>query len=391
MNRVLTIVFLAGAVPAMGVLAAQPPAAPTAGQSAAIEAVDRVVNAAVRDRVFAGAAVGVAERGQIRFIRGYGLADLEQRVPVTEKTVFRIGSVTKQFTAAAVLRLVDQGKVSLDDPLAKYLPEFPRASEVLVRHLLSHTSGISSYTNPAIAKDMLAGARKEWTTEQLIAHIARLTPGYEFDPGTGWSYSNSGYIMLGVIIEKASGKSYRDFLKSDLLEPLGLHETSVDDLAEIVPDRARGYDPWKVSPAGFRNADFFSLSAAGPAGAMRSTAADLLRWHGALFGGRVLKPETLALMMAPTRLKDGRLSSQGRAPPAWVAPDTEYGFGLFLGRVDGRPTMGHGGAITGFNTWMETFPEQGITIVVMANTGYPAAEQTGPKVTQAFFKAMNPP
>jgi D-alanyl-D-alanine carboxypeptidase len=389
MSKLVTVVILAGSIRSGAVASVQQVAAQPA--AAVAEAVDRVVDEAIRERVFAGAVLGIAERGRITLVRGYGLADLEQRVPMTEKTVLRVGSVTKQFTAAAVLRLVDQGKVSLDDPLVKYFPDFPRASEVAIRHLLSHTSGISSYTNPAIAANRKESPRREWTTEQLIKHIAALEPGYEFDPGTGWSYSNSGYILLGAIIEKVSGKSYREFLKAELFDPLELLDTAVDDYALIVPNRARGYEPSKTAPAGFVNGDFISLSAAGPAGAMRSTATDLLKWHAALFGGRVLKPATLALMTAPTRLKDGRLSSLGRAPPAWVPPTTEYGLGLFLGRTDGRATIGHGGAIFGFNAWVETFPDQGVTIVLLANTGYPSAEQTGPKVAQALFKALGVP
>jgi CubicO group peptidase (beta-lactamase class C family) len=233
--------------------------------------------------------------------------------------------------------------------------------------------------------------RREWTIKELVARIATLTPLYEFDPGTGWSYSNSGYMLLGAIIEKVTGKSYADALKAELLDPFGLVDTRVDNLAEIVPDRAEGYETSKTSPSGFRNAEFISMGAAGPAGAMRSTAADLLKWHAALFGGRVLKPETLAAMQAPARLMDGRLSSKGRAPPAWVPETTEYGFGLFLGVLDGHVTVGHGGAIFGFNTWMETFPDDKVTMVVMANTGYPAAEQIGPKVAQAWFKAKPVP
>ena len=362
-----------------------------AQSSPAITAVDQVMQEAVKNRVLAGATVGVAQNGKILFIRGYGLADLEQRVAVTDSTVFRIGSTTKQFTSAAILRLVDQGKASLDDPLSKYFPDFPRASEVTLEQMLNHTSGISSYTNPAIKGTSRDAIRKEWTTEALITHITTLQPNYEFDPGTRWSYSNSAYILLGAIIEKVSGKSYATFLKDELLDPLGLSHTAIDNMATVVPDRARGYEPSKAAPTGFVNTDFFSLSLARSAGGLRSTAADLLKWDAALFGGQVLKPETLARMTAPAKLKDGRPTSQNRAPPNWVPATTEYGLGLFLGRMDGRATVGHGGAINGFNAWMERFPAEGVTIVILANTSYPAAEQTGPKVAQALFKALASP
>jgi len=363
-------------------------AQPAPAQAAAI---DQVIAEALRERAFAGATVGVAAGGKIQFIRGYGMADIENRVPVTDSTVFRIGSTTKQFTAVAVLKLMEQGKLSLDDPLSKYRPEFPRAAEVTVRQLLNHTSGVMSYTHPKVASQIREAGRRDWTTDQLIAKIATLQPAYEFDPGTGWSYSNSGYILLGAIIEKASGMSYADYLRTAIFEPLGLVHTAVDELALIVPDRADGYETSKKASSGFRHADFIPMSAAGPAGAMRSTTADLLKWHLALFGGQVLQPATLAEMTTPARLKDGRLGSKGRLPPIWIPETTEYGFGLFLGQLDGRATTGHGGAIFGFNTWLETFRDQGVTIVVMTNTGYPSAEKTGPKVADAWFRTAAVP
>ena len=354
------------------------------------EAIGRVIDSAIQARGFAGAVVGVATNGRVEFIKGYGLADLEQRTPMTEKTVLRVGSVTKQFTAALVLKLVDQGKLSLDDTLSRYLTDFPRGGEVSIRQLLNHTSGVMSYTNPKVMSQLRDAGRREWTLKDLVARIQTLTPLYEFEPGTAWSYSNSGYMLLGAIVEKVTGKSYAEALKTVLLDPIGLNDTRVDNLAEVVPDRAAGYETSKTSSSGFKNADFISMGAAGPAGAMRSTAADLLKWHAALFGGQVLKPETLAQMQAPGRLKDGRLSSKGRVPPAWLPETTEYGLGLFLGKTDGHTTVGHGGAIFGFNTWMETLPDDKVTIVIMTNTGYPAAEQIAPKVVQAWFRPRIP-
>jgi CubicO group peptidase (beta-lactamase class C family) len=385
MRRLPKLLLLLGLALPPGTVRAQATTARGASP-AALDGIGRLVDSTLREKSFAGAVVGVAVDGRISFIKGYGLADVEQRVPVTEKTVFRIGSVTKQFTAAAVLRLVDQGKLSLDDPLIKFVPEFPRGSEVTVRQLLSHTSGIMSYTHPKVAGQLKDAGKRDWTIKDLVARIATIEPLYEFDPGTAWSYSNSGYMLLGAIIEQVSGKKYAEFLESELFAPLELADTRVDDPLEIVPDRAHGYDRVKTSPTGFRNADYIALSVAGPAGAIRSTAADLLKWHQALFGGRVLKPETLAQMTAPARLKDGRLTSQGRIPPIWVPATTEYGFGLFLDRIDGRSAIGHGGAINGFNTWMETFPAEKITMVLLANASYPAAEQLGPKLAQALFR-----
>ena len=357
----------------------------TATQSPQVpDTVERLITAALRDRALAGAVLGIARDGKIQLIKGYGLADIENRVPMTDSSVLRVGSVTKQFTAAAILRLVDQGKLSVDDPLSKYVPDFPRAGEVNLRHLLSHTSGIASYTNPRYAAKARDAARRDFTLPQLIQFIVTLDPLYEFEPGTAWFYSNSAYILLGHIIEKVSGKSYREFLQSEFFGPLGLAHTAVDQMGEVVPDRAHGYTPSKSSPSGFVNPMFMSLTVAGPAGAVRSTARDMLNWQLALFGGRVLSPASLTLMMTPTLLNDGRPTSKGRMPPIWGSPTAEYGFGLFIDRLDGRRTVGHGGAIPGFNTWMETFPDEGLSIVILSNTDYPAAEDLGPKVARAL-------
>jgi CubicO group peptidase (beta-lactamase class C family) len=350
------------------------------------DSVNSLIAAAVRDRSLVGAVLGIAKDGRIQLIKGYGLADLENRVPMTDSAVIRVGSITKQFTAAAILRLADQGKLSVEDPLSRYVPDFPRSGEVKLRHLLSHTSGIASYTNPKYAAKARDAARRDWTLAGLSGFVAGFDPLYEFEPGTAWFYSNSGYILLGQVIEKVSGKSYRDFLRAEFFEPLGLAQTTVDEMGEVVPNRAHGYTPSKSARSGFVNPMFMALSVAGPAGAIRSTARDMLTWHLALFGGKVLTPASLRLMTTPTLLNDGRPTSKGRMPPIWGSKTAEYGFGLFIDRLDDRRTIGHGGAIPGFNTWMETFPDHGITIVLMSNTDYPAAEDLGPKVARALFR-----
>lgn len=393
MRKLFTYGILAGLLTTSITVAAQPVAlsrtvAVSDGLKApAVAAIDRIVNEAVRNRTLAGAAVGVAYDGRIVFVRGYGSADLENRVPVGANTVFRIGSVTKQFTAAAVLKLADQGKLSVDDPLSKYFPNFPRGAEVTLRQLLNHTSGISNYTGNGF---FVENARKEWPTEAMATFIAGQKPVYGFEPGSAWNYSNSGYILLGGVVEKVSGKSFAAYLKDEILTPLALRDTAIDDLQTVIPNRARGYDKPKGPNMGFTNATFLSMSAAAAAGAMRSTASDLVKWHSALFSGRVLKPASLALMIEPGRLKDGRVSSAGwSAEMAKALPPAEYGFGLFTGNSYGRRSVGHGGSINGFNTWMETFPDDRITMVLLTNTNGAAAE-TGRKLADAFFKARKP-
>lgn len=381
------VLLLLAAAPAL----CQPaPAAPataprTPDDARLIAAVDAAAARVLADKAAAGFVVGIVQGGRVRLVRGYGHADLENRTPVMERTVFRIGSVTKEFTAAAILLLAEQGKLSVDDPLAKYLPDFPRGGEVTIRHLLNHTSGIRNYTS--VPDFATASMRQEFTTDGMVALIRRSDPLYDFDPGTSYAYSNSGYLLLGAIVEKVSGQPYAQFLKANLLDPLGLRDTGIDDLAEIVPNRANGYEKAAESRTGFANASPISMSVAAAAGAMRSTAADLLTWHAALLGGRVLKPASLATMTAPGRLKDGRLPVP--APPAAGTPPrppSSYGFGIMTGGQPGRRTIGHGGSINGFNASLNTFPDDDMTVVLLTNTGGGVAG-VGPPIIDAIFAA----
>jgi CubicO group peptidase (beta-lactamase class C family) len=348
------------------------------------EAVDRFAAGVLESKTSAGLAVGIAEKGQIRFVGGYGFADLENWTPVGAHTVFRIGSVTKEFTAAAVLLLAERGKLSVDDRLSRYFPAFPRAAEVTVRQLLNHTSGIHNYTS--IADFLPAASRLDRSTAEMIGYIRTGKPLYDFDPGTAWSYSNSGYYLLGAIVEKVSGQPFGQFLKANILDPLGLQDTKVDDLAEVVPGRAEGYQIAKDAPSGFANVPFISMDAAAAAGAMRSTVPDLLRWHDALLGGKLLKPASVAMMIEPGRLKDGRLSSLGRTGPRSPQnPPSEYGLGISTADRGGRRSIGHGGAINGFNAWLNSFPDQQLTIVLLTNTNG-ASNAAAPQLVDAVFQ-----
>lgn len=365
------------------------PASPPARTDAELRAiVDAFAATVVGGGQSAGLAVGVAERGRIRLVRGYGFADLEGRVPATERTVFRIGSVTKEFTAAAVLLLADQGKLSIDDPLAKHLPGFPRAGEVTLRQLLSHTSGIRNYTS--IPQFFGTTGRLDRTADELVGTIAGQAPLYDFEPGSAFSYSNSGYVLLGAVVEKVSGQSFDRFLKSAILDPLELRDTALDDVSQTLPNRARGYDKAKEPATGFTNASVISMSAAGAAGAMRSTVADLLKWHGALLGGRLLKPATVAVMTTPGRLKDGRPAIQGwpKDIPATIKPFA-YGLGMIVDRQGERRTVGHGGSIQGFNASLQTLPDHEVSLVLLTNTSG-AAYGSMPKLIEAYFGAPQP-
>ena len=351
-------------------------------------AIDRIAAEALAGGETAGFAVAIVEGGRTRLARGYGFADLEQRTPVTADTVFRIGSVTKEFTAAAVLLLAERGRLSLDDKLAKFVPDFPRAGEVTIRRLLDHTSGIRNYTSvPGFLPNV---APRDYATADFVKVIAASDPLYDFAPGTGWSYSNSGYFLLGAVIERASGQGYAEFLQANLFAPLGLKHTKPDDMGEIVPNRAEGYDKDPARPGAFRNSGHLSLSVAAAAGAMRSTAGDLARWHEALLGGRVLKPASLALMTAPGRLSDGRLASAAR-PAAQTQPGvaSDYGLGISTSVRDGRRGVGHGGSINGFNAALQTYPDIRTTVVLLTNTGGGTAKLM-PRIVETVFADRAP-
>lgn len=338
--------------------------------------VEAKIDAAVQQDVasgrVAGVAVAVLRDHKLLFVKGYGRANLELATPVSAKTVFRIGSLTKQFTAAGVLLLAEQGKLKIDDKLSLYLPNFPRANDVTLRDLLDHTSGIHNFTeSPVIDKISTSGA----TVEDLVNDIAGQSPLFDFEPGTGWWYSNSNYVLLGAVIEKVSGKTWAAFMKSEIFDKLGMTDTAADDARDVVPHRASGYSLIGGTPGKFRNADFTDMSVPYAAGALRSTAGDMARWNAALFGGKLLKAESLNEMLAPGRLRNGAETQTAIAwpggksfpPPPGYIPGP-YSFGLDHHSEDGRRIIGHDGSIAGFNALMQTYVDEGLTIIVLTNT-----------------------
>jgi len=320
----------------------------------------------------AGAAVAVLRNGKLVFAKGYGRANLELAAPVNARTVFRVGSLTKQFTAAGVLLLAEQGKLNIDDRLSLYLPNFPRANEVTLRDLLNHTSGIHNFTEgPVINKISTSGA----TVKELVTDIASQSPLYDFEPGKGWWYSNSNYALLGAVIEKVSGESWGAFMKAEIFDKLGMADTAADDARDVVPGRASGYTLIGGTAGKFRNADFTDMSVPYAAGALRSTAEDMARWNAALFGGKLLKPQSLKEMLAPGRLRNGEENQTAIAwpgakafpPPAGFVPGP-YAFGLEHHSQDARRIIGHDGSIAGFDAVMQNYIDEGLTIIVLTNT-----------------------
>ena len=313
------------------------------------------------ERAIPGVSICVARQGTPLFVKGFGWANIETRTPMTRGSVCKIGSITKQFTAAVILQLAHEGKLSLDDNLAVYLPDFPNAQRLSLRRMLSHTSGLGNYTaiNP---RRFLQDSRTDRDTAQLVEAMKPTSQALAYEPGTDWRYSNTAYVLLGVIIEKVTGLSYAKAMEGRIFAPLGLCHTAVDDMATVVPDRAAGYSLDRKAESGFANASYIAMSFPGGAGNLRSTAEDLCAWHAQLLGGRVLDPGSLKAMPTQPDGKGGRT-------------EIRYGFGIGVEPVDGHPAVSHSGGIQGFTSHIETFTDLGVTWVTLINS-----DTVGPRV-----------
>lgn len=321
----------------------------------------------IADRVTPGLSISVMRGGERVYSSGFGLGNIETATRVTPETVFRIGSITKQFTASALMLLQEDGKLSVDDRLAAHLPDFPRAKDITLRQMLNHTSGLGDYTSNLPEDQTWQNFRLDRDPKALRKLMEGTDPLFLSDPGTKWAYSNTAYVLLGFVIEQVTGQPYADIFKRRLFEPAGLTDTAVDDAAEIVSHRASGYTPREKTQGQFENAGFISMTAPGAAGSLRSTADDLCRWHKALFGGKVVKPDSLAEMIKPGRLKSGELPP---APPGASSDEAalrEYGFGLYAMHRDGRTSVGHSGGINGFRSEVRTLPAEKLTYAVLVN------------------------
>ena len=334
----------------------------------------------VADKLTPGVLISVRRHGATVFSKGFGMANLETATPVTPASVFHIGSITKQFTATAILQLAQEGKLSLDDTLAKHLPDFPNADRLVLRRMLSHTSGLGNYTqiNPQV---FLQDSRTDRNTTQLIEAMKPTSQKLAYEPGTAWRYSNTAYVLLGVLLEKLENQSYAEVMQRRLFTPLGLTHTAVDDAATVVANRASGYSSALKAPSGFVNASFIAMSFPGGAGNLRSTAEDLCAWHGALLGGKVLHPASLKAMTTPVTLNDGALptSTNGKGETRPV----RYGFGVDLDVIDGHPSVAHNGGIQGFVSYLETLTDAEVTFSVLINT------DGGPFAPKALATAPN--
>ncbi len=306
-----------------------------------------------------GCAALVAKDGQVIYSKAFGMANLELNVPMQPEMVFRIGSITKQFTAIAILQLMEQGKLSLQDEITKFIPDYPtQAYSITVEHLLTHTSGIKSYTN---VPDYIKNVRNDMTPEELVNSFKNLP--MEFAPGTRWNYNNSGYVLLGYIIEKVTGKSYADYIQENFFTPLGMTSTCYGSDTKIIKNRAYGY---QRGGEGIVNSDYCSMTQPYAAGSIMSTVGDLFKWHQALYAGKLVKKETLQMALTEYKLKDGR--------------GTGYGYGFFISQLQGSPTVEHGGGIFGYLTASVYLPKEDVFVALFSNSTAKAPEFTALKM-----------
>ncbi len=341
-------------------------ASPLHLDDACTTAISAAAEASIKAGASPGVAIRLAARGNVLFAKDYGLANLETGTAVAPDSVFRIGSLTKQFTAALVLKLASEGKLSLDDAAAKHLAFFADKKMFTLRELLNHTAGLHSDESDVSAPPQSAEPSAQLALARSISTQATL---FDFDPGTAWRYSNANYIVLGAVVEKVTGMKLADAAAALIFKPLGLHRTAFDTSAAVVRGRVDGYSAVPGQAGVFLRAPYLEISDAGGAGAMRSTAEDLWRWQHALFSYRLFGARFVETMLAPGRLRDGRVSGSRRfAPEDAHYGETQYAMGLLITPPSaGYRSVLHYGAINGFAACMETYTDLGLTVVVLCN------------------------
>lgn len=333
------------------------------------ERIDALAQQAIADGKLAGVQVAVKLHGHTVVAKGYGSADLENGLPMRTSSVLKIGSLTKQFTAAAILRLADEGRLALSDLVTDYLPDYPmHGARITIHNLLSHTSGIPEYLDPD-SPDLA----KEVDAQSCVDLVKNLP--LNFQPGESWEYSNTNFVLLGLIIKKVTGQSYEDYVRDHLFPAAGLRQTYYCANESIIPGRARGYDTGRI-PETFNNAGNFGMGWAGAAGALCSTTLDLLTWQEALISGAVISPKSRALMITPSVFNDGTTST--------------YGYGLFVADFEGHKRIFHGGDIPGFSGWLALYPDDGLEIAVLGNVHTSAIPDLGDDIARAAL-GLPPP
>lgn len=346
---------------------------------AEIASIDQYVTAEMAKQRIPGAQIGIYSRGQILLAKGYGLADVELNVPVKPETLFQSGSVGKQFVSAAMMLLVEEGKVGLDDSITKYFPDGPASwKPILIKNLLSHTSGLAEYeTGERTAPNGPFYIRNDYTEDELLRKTEALP--IEFAPGEKWNYRNTNYMLLGILIHRVTGKFYADYLAERIFKPLGMTSTRLISDADIIPNRSSGYElngdklqnqTW-VSPTFNSTAD----------GTLYFNVLDLAKWDGALYQTNLLSQSSLDRIWTIYRLNNGQPN------PA------HYGFGWEMNTVNGHKAIEHGGAWQGFTCDISRYVDDSLTVVVLTNldAGHSRPGRIAHQVAGLVNPALMPP
>ena len=353
------------AIGATGLLAAGPALAAGASCPADYTKQARaLVEEHAKSNRFSGSVL-VAKDGVVLLREGFGAANREWDIPNAPDTKFRLGSITKQFTGVAIMQLVEAGKLSVDDPISKYYADAPAAwSKITIKHLLTHTSGIPSYTAIPGFFD------KDGRLPLKPAEIVKLTQDkpLEFEPGSKYAYDNTGYVLLGYVIEKVSGQTYADYVSQHLFQPLGLKNTGYDVTSQVLAKRASGYSPAKGG--GWENADYLDMSLPYAAGSLYSTVDDLLAWDRAL--------------------TDGKLLTEASRKALWTDYGNKYGYGWAVSDQSGHSRISHGGGIHGFSTALNRYPNDGLVTIVLSNFQAASSSQIANNLAGLCFGTYQP-
>ncbi len=342
---ILLLVTLCASLPAQTV---HPPLT-----SEQITAIDQFVAKSMKNRKVPGVQLGIYSRGQILLAKGYGMSNVELSVPVKPEAVFQSGSVGKQFVSAAIMMLVEEGKINLDDSITKYFPNAPAAwKPILVKNLLSHTSGLAEYESPdRTGPNGPFYLRLDFTEDQLVEKIEALP--IDFQVGEKWDYRNTNYVLLGIMIHKVTGQFYADFLQERIFKPLGMTATRLISEADIIPNRAAGYE---LHHGELKNQEWVSPTFDSTAdGALYFNVLDIAKWDAALYGTTLLKQSSLDRMWTVFPLNDGKPNS------------AHYGFGWFMENRNGHHSTEHGGAWQGFTCFILRYPDDNLSVAVLTN------------------------
>lgn len=323
--------------------------------------IDAIVRQEMRSSVTPALSLVVLHKGRVVKMAGYGFSNLETKTRASADTVYENGSMGKMFTAAALMRLVEAGKVSLEDPFSKFFPEAPPSwSSIKIRHLLNHTSGLPDYLASSVGLD----SGHEYSMQEVLEEVAKRP--LDFPAGAAWSYSNTGYLALGFVLEKVTGTPYEEVMKTMVFEPLGMQKTLINDIEKVVPNRAAGYyvqnGEWR------KGEERTQCFAAFADGGMITTVRDLAKWDVAILEGRLLKPSSWNTMMSPGYLDTGRRLT--------------YGFGWFMRPAIGKRVVDHGGNMTGFNSYIYRDLTTQTTIITLANVGGLSARRVTERIAQ---------